>query len=123
MGENPINDIKEIRRSRGLIKQSMGLKKSKAHELRKKKYGYQSNANPMDSFQSSDKNEVRFSKDFSSSRSSFLSWDTIDIEEEREYNSKYSKYLLMVCIFINIFFNLWLFSVYLKTNKWDKDFY
>ena len=44
------------------------------------------------------------------SSTSFMSYDTQDIQEERADNSKKSKFYLFACICVNIAFSLWYLS-------------
>ena len=48
------------------------------------------------------------------SQSSFLSWETVDIEEERASNSRSNKFFLAGSIFVNVMLNIWLLVIYVN---------
>lgn len=90
------------------------MRSSNFNKFKAKKYGYQSSADVVESFESTDENEN--SRKFKASESSYLSWNTVDIEEERAYNSRSNKNFMAGSIFVNVMLNIWLLTVYFQIN-------
>lgn len=55
------------------------------------------------------------------SSTSILTYDTVDIQEERADNSRKSRVYLVIFVIVNVFLNLWFLHAYLNIRELDLD--